>query len=109
MERLKLSRNEKRLLRHIALDCGYLPDGMGDAEASACADVLESLGLVRCVWASGHRLHDAVLTRRGAHYLQANPHLRGPVDWKGIITMVGALVGAVAAVLALFLACSRLR
>lgn len=105
MEKLKLSENEKRLLRNISADVGYWPDGMSNELVSCAASVLERLGLVRVEWESGHIAANALLTDYGRAYILANPHLRGPVDWEWIIGTSIAVIAALGTIAVLFVAC----
>lgn len=109
MQRLKLTRNEKRLLRNIAAGVGYRPDGMSDEVVACCASVLECVGLVRVAWSSGHIPMDAMLTDFGKAYIIANPHLRNPVDWKWIIGISLTAIAAATGIIALFTACSLIK
>lgn len=105
MKKIRLSRSEKAALRNIVLDCGYLPDNMSEARFSACVAALESVGLVRTAWAAGHEICAVELTDFGRAYMQENPHLNNPVDWPKIGAIAAAVV-AIAAIVALFVACS---
>lgn len=109
MERIKLSHNEKRLLRNIAAEVDYWSDGMGDEAVACCASVLERVGLVRVAWASGHVPADAALTEFGKAYVIANPRLRNPIDWKWIIGVSLTAIAAATGIIALFAACSLLK
>lgn len=53
-------------------------------------------------WSEESGLAVAGLTAAGEGYLEDNPHLRNPVDWKWVITMG---VAALAAVVAMLVAC----
>jgi hypothetical protein len=50
-------------------------------------------------------VHRSRLTTKGSVYMESNPKLCNPVDWKGIITMTAMVVTALAASLALFISC----
>lgn len=108
MQRIPLSRNEKRLLRNVAADVGYWPDGMSDEVLACCASVLEHAGLIRVAWETGHVPAGATLTNFGKAYMIANPHLRGPVDWKWIVGTIVAATVAATGIIALLTACSLL-
>lgn len=107
MKRILLTCAEKEALRNIALDCSYYPDGMSEARFSACVSELERLGLVHAAWASGHEVVAVELTDFGRTYLQENPHLSNPVDWAKV-GAIAAVIGAVVAFIALFVACQTL-
>lgn len=105
MERIRLTKNEKRLLRNIASGASYWPDGMSDASVAACADVLKDKGLIEATFASGHEVVFAEITHKGVMYLQENPHLRNPVDRKWLIATIIAIASVTTAILASFVAC----
>lgn len=101
MKRIRLSRNEKRVLRLLNADL-WCPDTMPFHKFAAGCIGLERKGLAQCAWASGHELVDAVITMEGKFYIAENPSLRNPVDWKWIITTAitaGTLIVAIAALL----------
>lgn len=87
MERIKLSKKEKALLRNIASGVSYPPDNMSIEVISCTASFLERKGLIVVVWASGHEFVSAQLTDFGKYYLAANPDLRNPIDWYRISQM----------------------
>lgn len=107
MKRIRLSRNEKRLLRNIALRADYWPDGMSKAALAACAGSLSDAGFIRAAFSSGHELYAAELTHKGAMYLQENPHLHNPTDWSRVAA-IAAVVGTIAAIAGLLIACTKL-
>lgn len=107
MERIRLSKEEKQVLR-LLRDVACCPDTYPLHIFAACVDSLERKGLAKGAWDSGHKLVDARITAIGNTYLSLNPSLRNPVDWKWVITTVIAIVAAVAGVAALFVACSLL-
>ena len=50
MERIRMSINEKKALRNIALERDYLPSGMDEAAFSAAVAELECSGLVEAAF-----------------------------------------------------------
>ena len=101
MERIKLSKKEKALLRNIASGVSYPPDNMSIEVISCTASFLERRGLIVVVWASGHEFVSARLTKYGIAYLQENPKLNNPINWYQIITtiiQVGILIATTAAI-----------
>lgn len=105
MERIKLTRNEKRVLRLIAdghTTCpAYIPT---DVYASAVYS-LEQYGFVRVARVEGGSMEDVRLTERGRGRIAADPGLCTPTDWRWVITTAIAAIGAIAAVAALLVAC----
>ena len=101
MERIKLSKKEKALLRNIASGVSYPPDNMSIEVISCTASFLERRGLIVVVWASGHEFVSARLTNYGIAYLQENSKLNNPINWYQIITtiiQVGILIATTAAI-----------
>lgn len=105
MNLIRLDKNERAVLR-IIREQGNCPSVFPMHKFAACVNSLERKGLVKGAWASGHELVGARLTAQGEEYLMLNPGLRNPIDWKWIITTGIALVAAIAAIVALFVACS---
>lgn len=106
MEKVRLSKNEKEVLRNVSLNVAHWPDGMEAGSLSFALSSLERKGFVRVARASGHEPVAAELTDLGIAYLENNPRLENPVDWKWIASITVGLIAAVAAVAALFIACS---
>lgn len=99
MERIKLTNREKRVLRLLRDGCG---EALSEFDAPSVAR-LNDLGLVMRSGIEDGGFEDARLTTMGKEYLNDNPHLRNPVDWKLVFTAIAA----VAAVLALFISCIK--
>ena len=102
MERMYLTKSEKRTLRGIN-ECGGK-----SAYVSAESYYLDVLslhrkGLVDAV-INYDEVIDVKLTYVGKSYLAANPRLRNPTDWT-MIAAIAACVAAVSATLALFVSC----
>lgn len=105
MEKIKLSKDEKKVLRLLNGGCGC-PDAYPWHVFAACVDSLERKGLAKGAWASGHVLVDARLTSNGEAYLALNPGLRNPVDWQMVAVAV-SVVGLAVSIVAMFVACSK--
>ena len=103
MERIRLSKNEKKTLRLIASgrDC---PDSFPFHVFCGCVRSLERKGLAIGAYVEGGDVEDACLTPDGRAYMAEYPSLRNPVDWKWWITTA---IAVAALVIGLF-ACSRL-
>ena len=101
MERIRLSKQEKQVLRLLRSGAGC-PGTYPFHVFAACVYSLERKGLAKGAWAEGHKLAEACITSRGKAYLLAYPSLRNPVDWKWGITT------AIVAVAVLFVACTLL-
>lgn len=107
MERIKLTKDEKTVLRFLYNRCGC-PDIYPRHIFVSCVESLERHGLAKGAWTEGYDLDDARITRQGKVYLAHNPTLRNPVDWKWIVTTALAALAAVAGVAALFVSYSLL-
>lgn len=108
MEKIKLSRKEKQVLRLLYSGCGCPETYPFDVFAS-CVDTLERKGLARGAWTEEHRLGDAKITVRGKTYMYFNPSLKNPVDWKWVVTTGIAFVGLLMSIIALLIACKSLK
>lgn len=80
MERIKLDRKEKAVLRALLRGDGRRAVGLDPQEWSDAVDALEEHGLAQGVWASGHELVAARVTNRGRDYLAEWPGLPDPTD-----------------------------
>lgn len=102
MERIHLTKDEKIVFRLISQgeEC---PNGFPFHTFSRCVRSLERKGLVKGEYESGGGVIDVRLSPDGAIYLAENPSLSNPVDWKWITTTSIVAIGAIAAVLGLFI------
>lgn len=97
MERIKLTKNQKQVLRMVANGSGLRPyDYPREAFNSAMA-ALQHKGLVRAVFDEGHDVADAALTHKGMAYMEENPGLCNPINWWRITIL--ALVAYLAAMI----------
>ena len=105
MERIKLTKNEKNVLRMVMTDTkpSHYPAHL---YASAVLS-LERLGLVKAFWAEETDMPVCVtITNYGRAYLAENPSLRNPTNWTAI-TAIATSITAVLALIALFIACAK--
>lgn len=105
VQRISLSKDEKRLLRNRLAGVDYYPDGMSLEVVSHAALMLERYGLLQVLWAEGHTVVDCKLTNFGRAYMLANPHLHNPVDWRWIITTAISVAALLVAVATFLTAC----
>ena len=101
MERIKLSKREKRVLRTLSKQ-GF--DALSEFDFPSIGN-LERMGLARAARIEGGGLEGAALTTMGKEYLADNPRLRNPIDW-GKVGAIAGIVAAAASLFALMLACS---
>lgn len=106
MERIKLTRNEKAVLRLTAMGKGK-PTDYPTTRYNAAVRARESQALVKAVWAEETESPIFVrITENGTAYLTENPSLRNPVNWVAV-TAVCTFLALVIAIVALFVACNK--
>lgn len=105
MDGIRLSRNDKKVLRLVADGHTGCPAYIPSDKYAAAAWTLERLGLVSVAREKGGGIVDVRLTERGKCRIAANPRLCTPLDWKWIASTAIALIAAIAAVAALFVSC----
>lgn len=105
MERIKLTKEEKQVLRLVE-HYEQCPPTYPLSTFAACVDSLERKGLVRGCWSSGHELEAVKLSDNGKSYLALNPHLRNPINW-AMITAILSVISVTVAIIALFVACKK--
>ena len=103
MERIKLAKSEKRLLRYIMKSGEGKPLGMTEYDYFYAAAGLKSKGLARVAYVEGGDIEDVTPTKLGRSYYSANPMLLNPIDWGLTVGVIAAL----AAIVSIF-ACTRL-
>lgn len=104
MERIRLSRNEKAVLRMVASGQGVCPAEYPSYIFNASVRALKHLGLVQGAFEEGGGVVDSRMTERGRQYLAENPRLTNPIEWGKVAAIIGA-VGIVVSIVALFMAC----
>jgi len=106
MERIKLSKAEKKILRKLKRGSSEIPDGMDNYTFYDSVVSLREHGLAKAVTEFETDVHGLKLTAKGYAYLRSNPRLINPVNWTKLAA-IGAIVAAIASVIALFIACNR--
>lgn len=104
MERIYLSKHEKQVLRWLRSHNGYKAT-MPRASFDRALRLLQEKGLAVGFWSEEEGLVEAFLTPGGEGYIEDNPTLCNPIDWKWVITTIVASVAAIASIAALFVAC----
>lgn len=93
MDRIWLSRSEKRLLRALS-EGGEAPRGRAYALYP-----LARKGLAEARYEEGGGVADGRITGKGREYLAANPSLRNPIPWPALGFLASLLVTALCAAL----------
>lgn len=106
MERIRLTRDEKKVFRLLIKRDIRVPEGMTVERHYLAALSLKEKGLVNTE--DGLRgIKTGSPTLKGSAYLKENPKLRNPLPVDEIIRVV-TVIGAFAAVAALIVGCCRL-
>ena len=105
MERIKLTRDEKTVLLHVEKNGGKQPRNITPVMFQYSLSTLREKGLVS-FRSDYEKVISAGITLKGVAYMERNPKLKNPVDWKGIVTIASVVMTAIATTLALFVACS---
>ncbi|MCD7710892.1 MAG: hypothetical protein LUI04_06060 [Porphyromonadaceae bacterium] len=102
MEKVRLTRDEKTVLRYISggqvkCPCGYAEDKFYNAVVTLCL----RYQFLWVEFSPDETLDNVRLSQIGKSYLAQNPHLRNPIDRTAVIAAAAFVVG----VAGLFLAC----
>ena len=104
--KIKLTKQEKRVLRHVAKFGKEQPRNITPIMFHFCLSTLSEKGLVE-FRSNSDIILEAGLTIKACAYMESNPRLRNPIDWKWIISIILSAIVAIATTLALFVACTK--
>lgn len=107
MERTKLNKDDKKILRLLEKYGQDALDTMPRSRVRRALRVLESHSLVKVAWLEGGDYEAVMLTRDGWDLLIENPRLHNPIDWKWIITTIIAAIAAVGTIAVIFISCVK--
>ena len=105
MERIRLSKSEKRLLRLFASKTNVKGVDLSAEDEMAIATLMEK-GLISAIVFAG-KITSGNILPKGDAYVRQNPELKNPIPWEKIFGFA-SIVAAIAATLALFVGCVRL-
>lgn len=108
MERIKLSKDEKKVLMLLHKHGQRGLDTMPRSCVRRSLRRLESLDMVKVAWIEGGDYEVMSLTRNGKDYLIENPKLLNPIDWKWITATAIGIATCAGTILSLVIACSKL-
>lgn len=106
MERVQLSKQAKTVLKSLRGGVVSCPESMIQSDFNSGAKELQSHGFAVCHAEENRNVEVVRLTDKGKLYLEDNPAIHNPVDWKWVVTTAIAVVAAIAAVAALFVSCA---
>lgn len=101
MERIKLSKNEKVVLRMIAPRHRGCPAGYPLHKFAIAVRLLESKGLVKVMRQEGGEIVDTKLTEQGVIYMEENPRPINSINWSVVATIISIVIS----IIAMFIAC----
>lgn len=104
MERIKLTKREKRVLRTLSRQGFY---ALSEFDATAVRS-LDNHGLVQGAYIEGGGVEDARLTNYGKEYIADNPRLRNPIDW-GKVAAIATIVGIIVTIVLFIIGCALIR
>lgn len=104
MERIRLSRAEKKILRLLSIKEQKRPDMFPEHEYNPALRSLEKKNLVNVVRVDGGIVWHVSLTFEGKMYLTENPNLYNPIRWE----LIFSIITAICSVVALFVGCTAL-
>lgn len=107
MERIKLSRSEKSVLRMVSVGQGVCPAEFPLHTFNSAVRSLDRKGLVRSAYEEGGNVVDTSITQQGRQYIAENPSLRNPINWGMLATLIAA-VSAIASIVTLLVACVKI-
>lgn len=107
MERVKLSKNAKIVLRLLEQGHNLCPKGMNYADFNRGALELRRNDFALCHQEENGNVEAAQLTELGTLYIAENPSLSNPVNWTAISMIIGGIT-AICSIFALFIACNKL-
>lgn len=105
MERIKLSKSEKQVLRMIASGMHQCPAEYPSHTFNTAVRMLKCKELVNAHSLEGGSIIGARITDYGMQYMAEYPHLRNPINWS-VVAAISSIATAIATTLALFIACS---
>ena len=105
MERIRLTRDEKAVFLHVHEHGEKKPMSITPVMFIYCLSTLKEKGLVDFK-SNYDEVLGARLTIKGRAYIEQNPKLTNPIDWKWVITVLLTAITAFATTLALFISCS---
>lgn len=104
MKKIFLTKEEKFVLKHVVKYGKKQPKTITPAMYHYCLSTLQEKKLIE-FRSNYEEILSARLTIKGIAYIENNPKLYNPVDWKGVITLVMSIITAIATSVALFIAC----
>ncbi len=96
MQRVKLSKNEKSVLRLLSNGANSCPPSFPKDKFNDGAEDLEARRFAKCGRIEGGDVEHIRITQRGRQYISDYPTLRNPLNWGliiSILTLIATIVG----------------
>lgn len=106
MERIKLSKTEKKCLRLLYRHGAESLDTIARSQACRALRSLENKDMVNVAWIEGGDYEAVRISRNGKSYLIENPRLYNPINWAKI-GAIAATIAAFVGIAAIFISCVR--
>lgn len=103
MERVRLSKAEKAVLKELHRGNSNIPAGIDNFTYVDAVLSLRDKGMVTA-HVDYNEVIDVKLTAKGHAYIITNPHLCNPINWS-MLAAIGTIATAITTLLALFIAC----
>lgn len=108
MEKIKLTKDEKKVLRLLSKHGAASLDTIARSRARRALRSLEEKSLTKAAWIEGGDFEAVRLTRDGRDYLIENPKLRNPINWSLIIPTVVSILAVISSIIVGCVACAKL-
>lgn len=105
MERIKLSKAEKQVLRELHRGNNNIPIGMDNYTYVDAVLSLTEHKLAKSIVEYDTKVVDVKITAKGYAYMRDNPSLINPINWN-IVTAIATTITSIITFLALFISCS---
>lgn len=105
MERIKLSKAGKTILKELKRGHTGIPDGMDNYTFYDAVVDLRDKKLVKAITEYETLVSGLCLTAKGYSYIRNNPMLLNPVNWTKVAA-ISASIAAIAGILGLFIGCA---
>lgn len=90
-----MTKTEKAVFYHVREHEEKQPRNISPQMFHYSLATLQEKGLVKFL-ANYEEILSAELTIKGIAYMEQNPALKNPVDWKGILSLAAAIITAIA-------------
>lgn len=107
MERIRLSKAEKAVLKELHRGNSNIPAGIDNFTYVDAVLSLRDKGLVTAN-VDYNEVIDVRLMAKGHAYIISNPRLRNPINWP-MLAAIGTIATAITTLLALFIVCQIVR